>query len=123
MVRNEDLWDALEQILHSKPMNYHCIYHVRAHQGDGAVLAGIISQQDKDGNEAADILAGLAAQSRLPSKEVIDKVTSGVSFIMALQRMAIAILEARLLFSRLPYYSGGITALSLIHISEPTRPY
>ena len=106
---NDDLWDEIATLLHALPCNHHAVVHVYSHLDEAAVEAGLISEEDRVGNTAADVLAGQASRLNLPADSIVDACRRRIQFVRDLQTLCIDITELRML-ADVPYYPGGMTA-------------
>ena len=95
VVRNEDLWQRLATLLEARPAGSVKVTKVKGHATEDDVRTGVVTGQDKFGNDSADALAvaGACCNSTPDRQSVLQH--RAVVFTVKAQKMMLAIALAR----------------------------
>ena len=71
---NGEMWLECWRLIISKRIDLSVVKIARSHASDAMVVAGVITERDRIGNDHADKLAEIGAALTLPTKEQIDRL-------------------------------------------------
>ena len=89
------LWFELSLLLRAKPPGHVLFTKVQGHATNDQVRRGVVIQLDKDGNDAADSLATLAAASHAAPADLRHRAACREAMTRATQTMMLKIMERR----------------------------
>lgn len=92
---NEDLWSIMQNTLQTREPSSHAFVKVKGHAKDIHVQAGVVLLIDKVGNDEADSLAVLGAESHAVPQAIVEHCVARFTRAKACHRMMLNILRER----------------------------
>ena len=90
-----ELWTELAVLLRRRAHGQVRFVKVKGHAKDAHVAEGFVTQEDKDGNDAADLLATAAADAHAAPEALVQHARRRKQVAAATHRMMLRILHAR----------------------------
>ena len=91
-MENGDLWEALDACLRGREESSYLFSKVKGHAKEADVRAGIVQRVDKDGNDAADVLARRGAAMHAVDRGYKPRMRHSRRLAEAVQRMMVDII-------------------------------
>jgi len=109
-----ELWSELARLMSGRTVGDVIFTKVLGHAKAENVRRGIVKQEDKDGNDAADALATLAADAHAAPQLLVGLAAGRVAQAVATHRMMLDILSTR----RAAEVQMGLTATTLVEAED-----
>jgi ribonuclease HI len=90
-----ELWGELADLMSRRSESDVCLTKVKGHARERDVRRGLVTQEDKDGNDAADKLATTAADWHAAPEELVARAAARKQMTTATHKMMLSIIKAR----------------------------